>query len=114
MAIFLSFSDDARPLRQSKLTSDYCLSWNRGRNNVGQLGLGDTVDRGDTPESITNLTAVELGSDDVIDETDLGAFHTCSLLQDGSIKVRVLTDIAYRLGVGGGRSLDVMPYLPMS
>lgn len=59
-----------------------------GGNNSGQLGQGDTEDRGDTPESLgANLAPIEFGSSDVVSAIDCGSSHTCALLQDGSIKV---------------------------
>lgn len=55
-----------------------------GQNNAGQLGLGDTVDRGtavgDVGEAVdfgTGLGAVAVAS---------GCEHTCALLDDGSVK----------------------------
>lgn len=55
-----------------------------GRNDAGQLGLGDTEDRGtavgDVGETVdfgTGLSAVAVAS---------GCEHTCALLDDGSVK----------------------------
>lgn len=55
-----------------------------GRNDAGQLGLGDTKDRGmavgDVGETVdfgTGLSAVAVTS---------GCEHTCALLDDGSVK----------------------------
>lgn len=58
-----------------------------GRNNKGQLGLGDTIDRGDDPLLLgANLTAVILGDTDIPTAIDLGIEYTCVLLQDGAVK----------------------------
>ncbi|CAM9633337.1 unnamed protein product, partial [Laminaria digitata] len=58
-----------------------------GRNNHGQLGLGDEDDRGEDPTLLgANLTAVSLGDGDIPTGIDLGNLHTCILLQDGAIK----------------------------
>ena len=59
-----------------------------GRNNHGQLGLGDDVDRGEDATLLgANLTAVSLGNGDIPVAIDGGSLHTCVLLQEGAIKV---------------------------
>lgn len=59
-----------------------------GRNNNGQLGQGDNVDRGDTADSLgANLAAIEFGDSDVPTAIDCGSFFTCALMDDSSIKV---------------------------
>ena len=56
-----------------------------GGNSSGQLGLGDTDDRGDEAgEMGTNLPAVALGGSATAIAT--GGGHTCALLEDGSVK----------------------------
>ncbi|CAM9212563.1 unnamed protein product [Sphacelaria rigidula] len=58
-----------------------------GRNNNGQLGQGDNVDRGDTADSLgANLAAIEFGDSDVPTAIDCGSFFTCALMDDSSIK----------------------------
>lgn len=58
-----------------------------GRNNRGQLGLGDDTDRGDDSSLLgSNLKAVRLGSGTAA-AIDCGNEHTCVLLKDGDIKV---------------------------
>ncbi|CAM9805044.1 unnamed protein product, partial [Hapterophycus canaliculatus] len=58
-----------------------------GRNNSGQLGQGNEDDVGDTPESMgAGLPAIVLGPGDVPVAIDCGSFHTCLLLDDGSVK----------------------------
>lgn len=67
----------------------FSCSWQCwGRNNKGQLGLGDTIDRGDDALLLgANLTAVILGDTDIPTAIDLGIEYTCVLLQDGAVKV---------------------------
>jgi alpha-tubulin suppressor-like RCC1 family protein len=58
-----------------------------GRNNQGQLGQGDTESRGDDPgEMGMGLHAVALGAGRTATALVAGKFHTCALLDDGSVK----------------------------
>ena len=58
-----------------------------GRNNVGQLGLGDTVSRGLNRNDMgVNLLPVNLGTNNSIQQIVAGAYHTCVLFEDGEIK----------------------------
>jgi len=58
-----------------------------GRNDYGQLGLGDTSDRGDAAgEMGDNLGAVSLGTDRFAIAVVAGAYHSCAVLDDGSLK----------------------------
>jgi cysteine-rich repeat protein len=58
-----------------------------GGNQSGQLGLGDTIDRGDTPGEMGNaLPAVDLGLGRTALQLAAGADHTCARLDDGSLK----------------------------
>ncbi len=57
-----------------------------GGNNVGQLGLGDTEDRGDEPgEMGAALPKVDLAGGAVLDVV-AGALFRCALLAGGSVK----------------------------
>eukprot|EP00944_MAST-04C_sp_MAST-4C-sp1_P005340 g5340.t1 len=56
-----------------------------GLNNVGQLGYGDTNNRGDnTNEMGTNLAYVDVG--ETVVRLNLGYYHTCALLDNGKVK----------------------------
>lgn len=56
-----------------------------GRNDQGQLGVGDTNNRGDAPgEMGDSLPAITFGRPAVTVTT--GASHSCALLNDGSVK----------------------------
>jgi hypothetical protein len=58
-----------------------------GKNDYGQLGLGDTANRGDGPNEMGgNLPKVELGT--WLDPTDLasGRDFSCALLNNGKVK----------------------------
>jgi alpha-tubulin suppressor-like RCC1 family protein len=58
-----------------------------GRNHVGQLGLGDTQDRGDQPgEMGAALPAVNLGPGAKVVALAMGREHTCALLDDHTVK----------------------------
>ena len=58
-----------------------------GRNTVGQLGLGDTTNRGDDANEMgTNLRSVDLGPGRTATAVTAGANHTCALLDDGTLK----------------------------
>ncbi len=58
-----------------------------GSNGNGQLGLGDTANRGDAPgEMGSSLPATSLGSSRAALTISAGENHTCALLDDGSVK----------------------------
>jgi alpha-tubulin suppressor-like RCC1 family protein len=58
-----------------------------GRNDVGQLGLDDTTDRGATAASMGDaLNTVNLGSGRKAIDISAGTDHTCALLDNATIK----------------------------
>lgn len=57
-----------------------------GDNSAGQLGLGDTALRGDTPGQIELLEPVELAAGEEVADVALGLRHTCVLLARGAVK----------------------------
>ena len=58
-----------------------------GRNDKGQLGLGDTDYRGDTDdESVAQLPFVDLGTDRSAQFLVAGDKHTCGILDDNKVK----------------------------
>jgi alpha-tubulin suppressor-like RCC1 family protein len=58
-----------------------------GRNDAGQLGLGDTQNRGDGPAEMgAALPAVNLGPGRTALQLSGSSFHTCARLDDGSVK----------------------------
>jgi alpha-tubulin suppressor-like RCC1 family protein len=58
-----------------------------GRNDVGQLGLGNTATRGDQAFEMGNfLPNVDLGSGHTAVRISAGPHHTCALLDDGTVK----------------------------
>jgi alpha-tubulin suppressor-like RCC1 family protein len=67
------------------LTDGAVKCWSR--NDRGQLGLGDTSDRGDAPgEMGDNLPAVDLGAGKTAVAVAVGSSHTCALLAGGQVK----------------------------
>eukprot|EP00798_Chlamydomonas_sp_ICE-L_P025566 gene25566-11216_t len=58
-----------------------------GRNERGQLGLGDSDNRGATPDTLPyNQEYVNLGTGYTATAIASGQFHTCALLDDGAVK----------------------------
>jgi len=58
-----------------------------GKNNLGQLGLGDTSNRGDNSSEMgDNLTVIDLGSGRIATAIEAGNHHTCAILDNASIK----------------------------
>jgi len=58
-----------------------------GRNTYGELGLGDTVDRGIDPATLgDNLDNVELGTQRTVRAIAAGNSHSCAVLDDGTVR----------------------------
>ena len=58
-----------------------------GDNSKGELGLGDTNDRGDAPDEMADaLPTVDLGTGRTAKALSLGHRHTCALLDNDTIK----------------------------
>lgn len=58
-----------------------------GRNDVGQLGVGDNFSRGTSPSHMGSLLKkVDLGLAGNPNKLAMGGTHTCVLLQNGSVK----------------------------
>jgi len=58
-----------------------------GRNTEGQLGLGDTTDRGALPGQMGDvLPAVDLGAGAVATAVAAGTAHTCAVLDGGAVR----------------------------
>jgi len=67
------------------LDDDSLKCW--GRNNLGQLGLGDVSLRGDgSGEMGDSLPAIDLGAERSVVTMAAGDRHTCALLDDDSLK----------------------------
>lgn len=70
-----------------------------GANNYGQLGLGDTADRGDGPNEMgDHLPVVDLGTDRRATAISAGEWHTCAVLDGGDVKCWGVNN--GRLGLG--------------
>jgi alpha-tubulin suppressor-like RCC1 family protein len=58
-----------------------------GKNNLGQLGLGHTSNRGDNSTDMgDNLTIVDLGTGRTATAIEAGDNHTCAILDNASVK----------------------------
>lgn len=58
-----------------------------GSNDRGQLGLGDTIDRGRETEDMGDaLPRLDLGTGRTVQSLTAGAAHTCAILDDASIR----------------------------
>eukprot|EP01083_Nonionella_stella_P090469 252725_1 len=58
-----------------------------GRNNFGQLGLGDTLDRGNKINDMGDkLPEVDLGTDFIATQIAAGCCHNCALSQSNTVK----------------------------
>ncbi|MBM4360185.1 MAG: hypothetical protein FJ096_18930 [Deltaproteobacteria bacterium] len=88
-----------------------------GLNDAGQLGQGNTTDRGDNPgEMGDSLPAVNLGTNKKAMAIAAGAEHTCALLDDNTVKCWGGNDFG-QLGLGntlrrgdnGGEMGDNLP-----
>ncbi|MDP7203619.1 MAG: hypothetical protein QGF72_05760, partial [Candidatus Poseidoniaceae archaeon] len=66
------------------LSDNSLICW--GRNDKGQLGLGDTDDRGDASNEVgDNFAAVSLPTSRTVSQLALGYDHTCAIWDDGSV-----------------------------
>lgn len=78
------------------LSSGAVKCW--GRNDKGQLGIGNKENRGDGPNEMgNNLPAVDLGAKAV--SIAVGWYHACALLDDGNVKCWGQNDVG-QLGQG--------------
>ena len=57
-----------------------------GANASGQLGLGDTDNRGENGNEMANLDAVDLGTGRTATAIEAGDHHTCAILDTSSVK----------------------------
>lgn len=58
-----------------------------GYNSYGQLGLGDMLTRGDTPETVgEKLLYVDLGNQAMPVKVSVGRYHTCAIFNNGKLK----------------------------
>ena len=64
-----------------------------GENGNGQLGYGDTSDRGKTPNTIgENVPTVDLGTDFVVKDVAAGHLFTCATSNNATMKCWVRTE----------------------
>lgn len=90
-----------------------CWGWNK----YAQLGLGDTITRGESPNEMgNNLPTVDLGSNMTVESVHCGYTFTCAVLTDGSMKCWGSNDQG-QLGQGstteiGGNPSEMGNFLP--
>ena len=65
------------------LDDDKVKCW--GENHKGQLGLGDTNDRGGNSGDMAALQPIELGTDKTAKAIAANVFYTCAILNDDSV-----------------------------
>ncbi len=92
-----------------------------GRNDRGQLGLGDTANRGDGPGEMGNsLPAVALGAGLTVDTLAMGELHACARFTNATVKcwgfgafgALGLGDVGDR-GAGPGEMGDALPAIAL-
>ena len=66
------------------LTTGKVKCW--GRNNYGQLGLGDLINRKTDAQMGDNLPFVSLGTNRTATDISAGMYHTCALLDNNTVK----------------------------
>ncbi len=84
-----------------------------GLNNLGQLGLGDRVDRGDGPREMGDaLPGVDLGTGRSATAVSAGGQHTCALLDGGAVKCWG-SNRSGQLGLGNNENHGGSSFEPM-
>ncbi len=102
-----------------RITGGRVKCW--GDNPFGQLGLGDSENRGDEPgEMGAALPYVDLGAGNVVVQLSLGQYHSCARFTDGRVKCwgenydgkLGLGDIEHR-GDEPGEMGDALPFVDL-
>eukprot|EP01083_Nonionella_stella_P003387 9651_1 len=76
-----------------------------GRNDYGQLGMGDTVNRGDSAGQMgDSLPFVDLGTGFTPIQIEAGLYHVCALSDSGDVKCWGQGDFG-QLGSGHNRNI---------
>lgn len=90
---FVDLGDDAAVLQVSSGVTHTCVFCNNSRikcfgdGRYGQLGYGDTVDRGlDPSEMGNNLDFIDLGTGLEPIQVSVGSWHTCVLFSNSKVK----------------------------
>ncbi|MEM8707553.1 MAG: hypothetical protein AAGE98_13905 [Actinomycetota bacterium] len=87
------------------LSTGYVKCW--GGNGQGQLGVGDTEDRGDDPNEMGDeLPFVDLGTGRTATAISAGFSHTCAIRDDGSVVCWGDNSLG-QLGAGLDPAIDV-------
>jgi len=79
-----------------------------GENGFGQLGQGDYSNRGVTSTEMTNLNAVDVGTNQTVASISIGAAHSCVVLLSTNIKCWGFGAIG-RLGSGNWQTIGRDP-----
>ena len=88
-----------------------------GYNFSGQLGYGDITQRGDTSNEMgDNLPTVDLGTGRTAVQISCGGYHTCVILDDGTVKcwgINNYGQLGYghitNIGIGSNQMGDNLP-----
>jgi cysteine-rich repeat protein len=101
------------------LENDQVKCW--GYNQQGGLGIGDTATRGDNGNELGNfLPSASLGSGRSVKQVTTGLYHTCAVLDNGTIKCwggnnygQLGLGVASNASVGdaAGEMGDYLPYV---
>ena len=110
--------EDARSMC-ALLDNNVTKCW--GKNQNGQLGLGDTNNRGDDADEVSvTLEALDLGSSRIPVDISISDTHSCAVLDDGGVKCWG-NNIKGALGIGNTTSMgddpgemgDALPYVSL-
>ena len=121
---FIDFGTNASAVHLSTGTGHICVVFNNGRvkcmglNSYGQLGQGDTQNRGDSPGAVARMPFIDLGNNTHAIQVATGEAHTCVLLDSGRVKCFGQGVMGY-LGIGETKDRgdrrdsmgDSLPYL---
>lgn len=98
---------DSRGYHTCAITSSGTLKcW--GNNFDGQLGQDSNLQKGSSPGDMAALTAINLGTNKTAVSVAAGTYHTCAILNDGSLKCWGLNDSG-QLGQDNTASIGKTP-----
>ncbi len=81
---FAKFGVSSQAAPRCVVRNEQAYCW--GRNDLGQLGLGDIENRGDQPGEMANLPAINLGRDFAVASLSYSNMNTCAASTEGAVK----------------------------